>query len=418
MDYIDPYRRADRCKSWSNPKTAANIRFLIMTLGPTGSGKSSMAQKLKEYATQINSTAVRYDWQTKVLDEYVEESPEYRTKMDLIIEKLSNLYGGIPELKNKLDDLDGCSINDEPWSSFAKECSDAYFEVRSTKTNGKNKVDLFNDTFHTSLQEGKNIIFEITGRNMLTTIEAMNAITAYTNDCENFNYIILAGYNITDYYSLQTRNIQRFTQALKQYLEDSSSKPPRLPWVGCFNTDNKTMGFCIALSDIKNNIKHLIETCGRYQNGTQLEKYSSEECLYDDTIQSNMTNSRPDFNANGLSIDILFIFNNIYRNIKLILKIPISERSALLGNLSKNVYPSREDIDTTLQILDFYGPIEKDKEFLDVCNEGIPHFNKNDEVLIPNNVEATFAEGKRRTRKRRNRKRRTHKSRTRKSRKH
>jgi hypothetical protein len=377
-----------------------------------------MAQKIKEYATQINPSAVRNDWQTKVLDEYVEESPEYKTIMDRIIENLSDEYGGVTELKNKLDDLDGCSINDEPWSSFAKNCSDAYFKVRSTKTNGKNKVDLFNDTFHTSLQEGKNIIFEITGRNMLTTIEAMNAITVYTNDCKDFNYIILAGYNITDYYSLQNRNIQRFTQALKQYLVDSTSKPPRLPWVGCFNTVNNGLGFCTALSDIKQNIIRLIETCGRYQNGAQLEKYSSEKCLYDDTIQANMTNDRPDFNANGLSIDILFIFNNIYRNIKLILKIPISERSALLGNLHKNIYPSREDIDKTLQLLNFYGPIEKDHEFLDVCNEGIPYFNKNVGDLIPNNVEDTFAEGGKRRKRRKSRKsRKNRKSRTRKSRK-
>ena len=306
------FRRAENCLLWENPTYDKKMRFLIITLGPTGSGKSTMATQLMNYARRINGSAARAEWSQKVLDDYVEESPEYKIEMDKIISKIEKKVGGRESLIAMLNEIDGCSIYSEPWHEFARECTEVYFRVRTPIDPAyKNKVDLFNNAFHESLQAGKNIIFEITGRNMLTTIEALNALAVYTNDCEKYNYIILAGYNVTDYYSLQNRNIDRFTHAMKKYLRDGNAKPPRLPWIGCFNPENPGLSFCNALNEIKTNILNLVTKCGKYRNGKNIVKYSQERCIYDSGVGL-VPNDRPDFNQNGLAIDILFIFNNIY----------------------------------------------------------------------------------------------------------
>ena len=159
------------------------------------------------YAGKINSSGTRADWQLKVLDEYVEESPEYKEAMDTVIDNLRRKIesnGG--DLMEELNRLDACKLYNEPWFSFAKDCTQTYFDVR--KATGA--VNKFNTAFQKSLGRGENILFEITGRNILTTIEALNAITTYTNYCEKYNYVVLAGYNIVDLYSLQNRNIGRF----------------------------------------------------------------------------------------------------------------------------------------------------------------------------------------------------------------
>ena len=385
----DKWRESKTCNNWDQdegdikPTYSDKIRFLVITLGATGSGKSSMARELKKYAKKINASGWRAEWQEKVLDDYVEESPLYKQEMDKVINKLRiNISADLSQALNKLD---GCNIYNEPWYSFAQGCTNTYFKVRRDT----GAVDKFNTTFHTSIQQGKNIIFEITGRNILTTIEALNAITKYTNDCEKFNYIVLAGYNITDFYSLQNRNIGRFVNAFKSYNENPrDNNPPRLPWVGCFNPDNNGLSFCKALSDIKENIISVIENCSYYSKGGNLIKFdATKNCMYN-KVNTFLDDKRPDHHGNGMAIDLLFVFNNIYRNIKLIAKIPISMRSKHLVNfqLTPNVYPTKSNIENLIRLIDTYGPLKEDGKFIDVCGEGLPVLSSHENKLKPQNI--------------------------------
>jgi hypothetical protein len=378
----NPTKRAVNCLNWSNtprsptnPTYAKNTRFLIITLGPTGSGKSSMAKYLINYAKKINNQAKNIAWTTKVLDDYVEESEDYKKEIDAVIAQ----NGDSAYLNSILDNLDGCTIYEEPWKTIAQSCLDAYFKVRGMKDSaGQNKVDMFNNAFHDALAAGNNIIYEITGRSMFTTLEALNAISFYTNDCEKYNYVILAGFNITDFYSLQNRNIDRFKYAFRQYAKNpGQEKPPRLPWIGCFNPNNKGLSFCTVLDDIQKNIINLITNCGHYVEGRDkmLMKYADDKCVYDD--DSAPPNPRPDYNPNGLYIDLLFIFNNIYHELKLVAKVPISKRSINLVNfyLTPKVYPTKNELTKVIELLKLYGPIKNGENmFLDTCGTGLPEF--------------------------------------------
>lgn len=120
------YRKADRCLEWNdsprdgkNPLYSKKTRFLLITLGATGSGKSSMAKELKKYAKKINAPGYRAEWEEKVLDDYVEETQLYKEKMDTIIDELKTNLG--PDMLDLIDNLDGCNIYSEPWNSFVSE---------------------------------------------------------------------------------------------------------------------------------------------------------------------------------------------------------------------------------------------------------------------------------------------------------
>lgn len=450
------WKESKRCNNWvsiprhpNNPTFSTNTRFLVITLGATGSGKSSMAKELKKYAEKINSSARRSTWQTKVLDEYVEESSEYESAMNIVIDNLRRKIesnGG--DLMEELNRLDACKLYNEPWFSFAKECTQTYFDVRSA-TGAVNK---FNTAFQKSLGQGENILFEITGRNILTTIEALNAITTYTNDCQRYNYVVLAGYNIVDLYSLQNRNIGRFISAFKNYVNRvEGARPPRLPWVGCFFPSNPGLAFCKALSDIKQNILKIIQNCGYFHTGKQNGSFQrfdvGKKCLYD-KVDSFAENKRADHHGNGMAVDVLFVFNNIYKDIKLIAKVPLSDRSKHLVNfgLTPSVYPNRQQIQKLIKIINSYGPKDNadPNKFIDVCGEGLPVLQEaakekiknlvqqdfkvsSDKPMVMRNTRRRFGRsdvgrvigGKRRTRKRRKNKRRKtrrrHKKKSRKS---
>lgn len=402
------WTESKRCNNWvstprdpNNPTFSKKTRFLVITLGATGSGKSSMARELIKYARKINTTGKNIEWQTKVLDEYVEESPEYETAMNTVIDNLRRKIesnGG--DLMQELNKLDACKLYNEPWFSFAKECTQTYFSVRGAT----GAVDKFNTTFRRSIQEGKNILFEITGRNILTTIEALNALTTFTNDCEKYNYVVLAGYNIVDLYSLQNRNIGRFISAFKNYVNGvPGSHPPRLPWVGCFFPTNPGLAFCKALSDIKQNILKIIQNCGYFHTGRSDGSFGrfdvGRKCLYD-KVDSFDDAKRPDHHGNGMAVDVLFVFNNIYRDIKLIAKVPLSDRSQHLVNfnLTPRVYPNKQEVEKLLKIVNSYGPKENSdpERFIDVCGEGLPVLSKFDDKK-PNVVQQDFRSSSRKS---------------------
>jgi broad-specificity NMP kinase len=389
------------CDDWvntpgseKNPRSSSKFRFLIILLGPTGAGKSDMSKNLKKNAQTINSAAYRNDWFEKVIDDYVEESEIYKTKMSALIEANRE---SITTAR-----LDGCSIYDPPWKGIAKEMVKIYFEARNE---GK-IVDRYNEEFKANITAGKNIVFEITGRNKLTVIEALNRIMEQTNNCKDHKYIVLAGYSIVEYFSLQARNISRFQKTLQEFLADPTKKPPRLPWVGCFShrvegEESGIMSYCEMLHSIKNTVTDLIQ-CGyfysqaNYERQNRVEKMNKSKAVEKERYNTRITTEgrcfldktslaagekRPElFIPKGLYIDYFYIYNNIYTTPKLMAKINLSKRSFFLENPEHfNLkgrplgYFESAQIPTLLDIITKLGPpMTSDGVFYDVCGVGTP----------------------------------------------
>lgn len=369
------------CESWendpkspNNPRTSDNFRFLIITLGPTGSGKSGMAGKLKSLAKGINSAAYRHEWFEKVIDDYVEESDYFKGRMsDLIFNHDKFKHIGEEEIKT----LDGCSIYQDTWKELTEEMNKIYFDARETG----GIVQHYNAEFARNLSDGKNIVFEITGRNKLTIIEALNTILSATNNCKTHKYIILCGYSIVDYYILQARNISRFRQSFLKFKADPAhEKPPRLPWVGCFShktpgTSSTIISYCEMLNAIKNTLFDLL-SCGHYLSNREVKRTTAEgECYLDKTTPveaARPINHRPQ----GLYVDLLYIFNNIYSDQTLMAKINISERSVFLENPTKPLnYYKLESLETIKDIIIKTGPPSSGDggaNPYNLCGTGIP----------------------------------------------
>lgn len=392
-----------KCADWTdephspnNPKSSTKFRFLIFALGPTGSGKSTSITKLKNFAQTINSAAYRNAWYEKGLDDYVQENPLYKSSVETLIGKYPSL---------DLSTLDGCTIKNKPWKDFAREITSIYFNARADKSSGISIVQQYNKDFNDAITDGKNIVCEITGGKKKTIIETLNDILDKTNKCENFKYIILASYNVVNFYLLQERNISRFKQQYEDFLKDKSKAAPRLPWIGCFSQKNdgqkdSIISYCEVLESIKNTIVELLN-CGYYssidknkaQNNAEVadksttkndenpgyERLTKEgECFFNVSYpnkESNLYYKIP----KGLNIDVLYIFNNIYKNMTLMAKINLSKRSKYLENFDSfnekgrpTSYYEVKHIDTLIDIINKEGPPKTESEVYDLCGLGLP----------------------------------------------
>ena len=193
----------NNCLKWSPegvvggfcPRKDIKTRFFCVTLGPTGSGKSKMAEKLKKEAQKINPNAYRNsEWSEKVLDDYVEEDPNF---FSLVLDILNateqnlgnNKVNDFSQLLEKINTLDACSIYDGVWFEMFKGLNDAYFDVREARIDGMQykKTDMFNYNIEQNLKTGKNIIFEITGANIRTLYNVVNTVITHTKDCDTDN---------------------------------------------------------------------------------------------------------------------------------------------------------------------------------------------------------------------------------------
>jgi hypothetical protein len=386
----------DDPRSPNNPKSSGKFRFLIFALGPTGSGKSTSITKLKNFAQSINSAAYRNTWYEKGLDDYVQENPLYKTSIDSLIKKYHSL---------DLTTLDGCTIKNKPWKDFAREMTSIYFKSRNDKSSGISIVKQYNRDFNDAITDGKNIVCEITGRNRKTIIETLNDILDKTNNCENYKYIILASYNVVNFYLLQERNISRFKHQYEDFLKDKSKIAPRLPWIGCFSQKNEGIddgisSYCEVLDSIKNTIVELLN-CGFYssidknkeQNNAEVasksdannyknpgyERLTKEgECFFNVSYPNKESNSYYTV-PKGLNIDVLYIFNNIYKELTLMAKINLSKRSKYLENVDNfnekgrpKSYYEVKHVGTLIDIINKEGPPKTESEVYDVCGLGLP----------------------------------------------
>ena len=172
-------------------KTAAPL--LIITAGPTGSGKSRMPQLVYNILYGTNSRSTQFD--EFYIDDYIANSPEYKQAIAGIIEK---------------HDITNRTTYDD---ALYKELDDAYFGVREEWT------AKFKDDVLSARDARRNVVVETTGKKIPTK---------YVDEFAGYNIVFV--YSFAQFDTMIGRNISRFKEDMNAFLRDPIKNPaPRIP---------------------------------------------------------------------------------------------------------------------------------------------------------------------------------------------
>ncbi len=172
-------------------KTQAPL--LIITAGPTGSGKSRMSQLVYNILYNTKSRSTKFD--EFYIDDYIANSSEYKHAVMDIIE----MYN----ITNRT------TINDGMFKAF----EDAYFSVREEWNQ-----PFMNDVLR-ARDAGKNVVIETTGKKIPTK---------YIDEFAGYNIVFV--YSFAQFDTMIGRNISRFKENINAFMRDPDSNPaPRLP---------------------------------------------------------------------------------------------------------------------------------------------------------------------------------------------
>ena len=189
-----------------------NNPYILITCGPTGSGKSSLIDKSIDYLKLERPL----DKNIYIIDNLVEQNPDYKNKSLKILKKYfsKNDYTVIEKKIKKLLDT---PINK---NSIFKNFTNAYFNTRKFGCKYKSCDKSFDKRIRSTINKNENFILETTGRSFPT-------IVGWTND----KYKIFISYSLVEFCILIERNIKRMIEQIKSFLskERNNSIAPRLP---------------------------------------------------------------------------------------------------------------------------------------------------------------------------------------------
>jgi len=363
---------------WSRNAKPEDFRFIILSLGITGSGKSSAIQKAKELASLINPIASRNPWVTEEIshDNIVTNNKNYKKCFDDLNINIENLDE--PELLNIHEKLEQCyfkyrmnkdngefsatrreygfsgktkrskmgqppekiTSNDSDeqrkrkWktSAIGKTLQEHEFEefVKPRAPYHKYPETIFNSDITVyrriadAINAKKNIVYEATGKKYKTIkkiIElAVRKCKVEKEDSKHAKYIIITTLNIIDPVKASERIKKRFLQDLKNYNINKENNPaPRLP---TFNIEKLADSNEIIYS----NVEKLIQHC---------------KCVYNSDKDRYIWNDNENKFCEGVGIDYLLFFNQNYgdfrkKNTYASVVVPLSERSKNLTKLTSN----------------------------------------------------------------------------------
>lgn len=172
-------------------KTQAPL--LIITAGPTGSGKSRMPQLVYNILYGTNSRSTQFT--EFYIDDYIANSPEYKREVTSIIDK---------------HDITNRTTYDD---AIYKDFEDAYFSARE-EWNTKFMEDVSN-----AKEARKNVVIETTGKKIPTK---------YLDEFAGYNIVFV--YSFAQFDAMISRNISRFKDQMNAFLRDPIKNPaPRIP---------------------------------------------------------------------------------------------------------------------------------------------------------------------------------------------
>ncbi len=260
--------------------------YLIITAGPTGSGKSSLPDKIIKYVNLNKNDKVNI-----LIDDIIESQKKYKQNINKIIEE--NCYNS----KSLCDNLKKKIIN--PDDDILNKFNTAYFNSRKSKgCNNTNKTcDEINDKkLEDAFKIGKNIIFETTGTYYPSWIFKYNI-----DMLNKWNYQIIMAWTIAEWCDLVKRNSNRAIAAFEKFINDNSNPAPRLPDIRPDNYKKQAK----IINDVFYRIAY---NCGK--------TYKSSFCkrqvrliVVDNRTKNNVNNILYDSYKGSMSLEVEKVFN-------------------------------------------------------------------------------------------------------------
>lgn len=220
--------------------------YIIVTLGPTGSGKTSL---ISETISYLN---LEPDYVKILIDDLVENNRVYKQEVLSIIKGvLSKCKEEGKYCKNaECDECDTSYYYLNPTDELLEKFSEAYFSTRrgpNCVQDSEHPCDkIINDRLNRAIYSNQNIVFETTGGYIPTWLLSSPFISS--------RYQIIFTYSIVQFDKLIKRNIDRTIKAIDAFFNDQTRPGPRLP-------DVRHHRFKKTVSVIKDVLLNLYDKC-------------------------------------------------------------------------------------------------------------------------------------------------------------
>ena len=247
--------------------------YIIITLGPTGSGKTNLVEKT------ISHLELNRDYSKFLVDDLVENNQEYKRLVSQIINNVNNkcVQEGLYCLdKSTCSKCDTSHYYLQPTNELLQHFNDAYWFVRNAPScvEGTHEdCNLYNDKqLKRAIADKKNIVLESTGLNIPAWVLSKDFIK------KDANYLVIFAYSLVQFDQLFERNKKRLIESIKKFEESHANPAPRLP-----------------------NIRHNVFKANVLQIKTTLNKLY-EKCIKADEPNPSLCGEK--------DIDHLLLFNN------------------------------------------------------------------------------------------------------------
>lgn len=253
----------------------------IITIGPAGSGKSSIIGKLMKYINKYYHNINPDNYESASIDDHVEKDENYIRDISNTIVNDIFLDNDIKDYVIKNSHKQNSDIEIENYinnhkagidslNSITQKMTNIYMEIR------KGYYDTNNNNLKNWINERKNIIFETTGQNSLDWLFDGDFFTKDNID----DYLIIMAYPYVEKKEILSRALNRFAKRVKfiydnyyhngifdveEYIRDVTNKrtinnirtePPRLPFI-FYGTNPLTL----SVDAIQNNIIGIMKKC-------------------------------------------------------------------------------------------------------------------------------------------------------------
>jgi energy-coupling factor transporter ATP-binding protein EcfA2 len=211
---------------------------IIITAGPTGSGKSSLLNKALNLLYKDSQPPT---YKSFLIDDYVENSQNYKAMIDTVIDKFGCNQSIAPDSP--------CDVVN-PNQELVDDLVQAYFEIRENgpcDSSGKSCKELFNVELRTAIENRENILIETTGKEI--PLKYINRIAEFAG-LTNYNFLFM--YSILDFVPLLERVKSRFKKSMISYLNDKNGPAPRIPDTSVETFKKKTSKIITTLIKLRN----------------------------------------------------------------------------------------------------------------------------------------------------------------------
>lgn len=193
---------------------------LIITNGATGSGKSSLVEKVKHHCK------LTQDFEPFLIDDLIETNEEYKRRIDEIIREEcdSKVQEVCDDLRKKIQSANPELVTrfNNAYMAVRGKCENSNVECKYCDNNTKTCDDLLDEMLNDAIRDRKSMVFETTGTYYVEWL-----ISKLPKD-----YRIIYAFTLVEKEENRRRNLERTVSSIESYLKDREKLPaPRLPSV-------------------------------------------------------------------------------------------------------------------------------------------------------------------------------------------